>query len=354
MRSESIRTLKRFTRNKPALIAVVVLALLFLAAIFAYVLAPDNTPNANEQTPELQGMPPGYRQTFIAIPSSEKRKNQLPGWLAGYPANRTLIPVTDYTFHQQSISFQQYIDEDTSVSKSINIEAANPPYVVEKTYLLGTDPYGRDILSRLLVGLRISIGAGLTAMLLSLLIGITLGAVAGYFGGRTDAVLMWLIQVMWAIPAILLAFAFTITLGKGFFQIFLAVGLTLWVPVARLVRGQVMAVKEWEFVQAARALGYTHSRILQKHILPNVMAPVWVQAAANFASAIMIEAGLSFLGIGVQPPQPSLGLMLREHYTFLITNRPLLAITPGLLIMIIVLCINLAGNGLRDALDTRN
>ena len=152
---------------------------------------------------------------------------------------------------------------------------------------------------------------------------------------------------------LLLVFALTLLLGKGFWQVFIAIGLTMWVNVARLVRGQVLAVRALEYVEAAKALGYQNSRIIFRHILPNIAGPVLVIAASNFASAIVIEAGLSFLGVGVQPPQPSWGLMIKENYNFIITNNPMLALAPGIAIMILVLAFNLLGNGLRDALDVK-
>jgi peptide/nickel transport system permease protein len=225
--------------------------------------------------------------------------------------------------------------------------------IVTRTFLLGTDKYGRDILSRLLVGVRVSLAVGLVTVIISLTIGVLLGALAGYFRGRVDEIILWLINVVWSIPTLLLVFAITLMLGKGFWQVFVAIGLTLWVNVARIIRGQVLAVREREFVEAARALGYSHTRILFRHILPNVMGPVWVVCASNFASAIVIEAGLSFLGVGVQPPMPSWGLMIKENYNFIITHNPMLALAPGLAIMLLVLAFNLLGNGLRDALDVR-
>jgi peptide/nickel transport system permease protein len=164
---------------------------------------------------------------------------------------------------------------------------------------------------------------------------------------------MWFINVIWSMPTLLLVFGITLTLGKGFWQIFIAVGLTMWVSVARVVRGQVLALRELEYIQAAKALGLKNFRIIIRHILPNVLGPVIVIAAANFASAIIIEAGLSFLGVGIQPPTPSWGLMLKENYNFIITHRPALALAPGIAIMILVLAFNLLGNGLRDALDVR-
>ena len=191
-------------------------------------------------------------------------------------------------------------------------------------------------------------------MIISLFLGILLGALAGYFRGWVDDITMWLVNVTWSIPTLLLVFAITLAMGKGFWQIFIAVGLTMWVSVARLVRGQVMAIRELEYIQAAKAMGATHSRIILRHILPNISGPILVIAAGNFASAIIIEAGLSFLGIGVQPPQPSWGLMIKENYNFIITHNPMLALIPGFAIMILVLAFNLLGNGLRDAVDVKD
>ena len=159
--------------------------------------------------------------------------------------------------------------------------------------------------------------------------------------------------MIWSIPTLLLVIAITMALGKGFWQIFIAVGLTMWVEVARVVRGQVMSLKEKEFIEAGKALGYSNSRIIRKHIIPNVLSPVIVISAANFASAILIEAGLSFLGIGVQPPVPSWGTMIKEHYGYIIVDLAYLAIIPGLAIMLLVLAFTIVGNSLRDVLDAR-
>ncbi|HEY8894026.1 MAG TPA: ABC transporter permease, partial [Niastella sp.] len=231
--------------------------------------------------------------------------------------------------------------------------ASGPFKVTTKKFRLGTDKYGRDILSRLLVGVRVSLGVGLVTVLISLSIGLLLGALAGYFRGRTDDAIMWFINVIWSIPTLLLVFAITLVLGKGFWQVFIAIGLTMWVSVARIIRGQVLSVRELEYVEAAKALGFSHARIIFRHVLPNVLGPVMVVAASNFASAIVIEAGLSFLGVGVQPPQPSWGLMIKENYNFIITHNPMLALAPGFAIMLLVLAFNMLGNGLRDALQVK-
>src|SRR5690606_16153923 len=162
---------------------------------------------------------------------------------------------------------------------------------------------------------------GFVAVFISLIIGIFMGSLAGYFGGAVDAVIMWLINVTWSIPTLLLVIAITLALGKGFWQVFIAVGLTMWVEVARVVRGQVLSVKEMQYVTAAKALGFGHFRIIARHILPNILAPVIVISAANFASAILIESGLSFLGIGAQPPMASWGAMIKDHYNYIILGK---------------------------------
>ena len=263
------------------------------------------------------------------------------------------IPINSYQLQGDSIVYQKFIDDGITERKAMLRSLAADQPVIAVTYHLGTDKLGRDILSRLLIGVRVSLSVGLIAVLISLTIGILLGALAGYFRGWVDDCIMWFINVIWSIPTLLLVFAITLALGKGFWQVFIAVGLTMWVNVARLVRGQVLAVRELEYVEATRALGYSHTRTIFKHILPNILGPVMVIAASNFASAIVIEAGLSFLGVGVQPPQPSWGLMIKENYNFIITHNPMLALAPGIAIMLLVLAFNLLGNGLRDALNVR-
>ena len=241
-----------------------------------------------------------------------------------------------------------------SFPKGLTKTEIESQFINEQTFLLGTDKYGRDLLSRMLVGIRISLSIGFVAVFISLLIGISLGALAGFYGGKIDAAIMWLINVTWSIPTLLLVIAITLALGKGFWQVFIAVGLTMWVEVARVVRGQVMSVKNMQYVTAARALGFTNGRIIVKHILPNILAPVIVISAANFAAAILIESGLSFLGIGAQPPMPSWGAMIKDHYSYIILGKAYLAIIPGLGIMSLVMAFMLIGNALRDALDVKS
>ena len=213
------------------------------------------------------------------------------------------IPINGFTEGKDSVIIEKYIDEGVEEQQAYpKTFLPEKNYIVSKTFWLGTDKFGRDILSRLIVGVRVSLAVGLITVLISLTIGIILGAVAGYFGGKTDSIIMWLINVIWSMPTLLLVFGITLALGKGFWQIFIAVGLTMWVNVARIIRGQVLAISEMEYIQAAKALGLKNMRIIIRHILPNVLGPVVVIAASNFATAIIIEAGLSFLGVGVQPP----------------------------------------------------
>lgn len=350
---------RKLLHNKGAVIGIVIIVIALLTAILAYWLAPDSTPDANRMMVEIGGRKPGFTQQFFLLPKEPAvaKVNWLDRTLHGQPDTHLFIPVSSYEIKDGQVILQKYIDDGITEPFTYILGGRQQPVeqlIVSKTFLLGTDKYGRDILSRLIIGVRVSLLVGGIAMLLSLSIGLLLGALAGYYGGRWDNWIMWFINVIWSIPTLLLVFAITILLGKGFWQVFIAVGLTMWVNVARIVRGQLLAIRNLEYVEAARVLGYKDLRIIVKHILPNIIGPVLVVAAANFASAIVVEAGLSFLGVGVQPPQPSWGGMIKENYNFIITNNPMLALAPGFAIMFLVLAFNLLGNGIRDALDVRN
>ena len=206
----------------------------------------------------------------------------------------------------------------------------------------------------MIVGTRVSIAVGLISLFISLFIGITLGAISGYFGGWIDNVIMWLINVVWSIPTVLLVVAITFALGKGFWQVFIAIGLTMWVDIARMVRGQVKSIKEKEYITAAKALGFSNARIITKQILPNIVGPITVISASNFTSAILQEAGLSFLGLGVQPPMPSWGSIIKENYGYIILDAAYMAIAPGIAIMLLVLSFFALGSGIRKVIDVRN
>jgi peptide/nickel transport system permease protein len=347
---------KKLRRNKGAVFGLIVIMLAIFTAVFAYILAPDATPDANRIIVEIAAKKPGYQQQFIRIEKDNQTNlsffNRL---FFGKEDAYQYIPISSYKQTGNRFDVEKFVDDGVTEPMSFTFnQKKSGDRIVNKTFLLGTDKFGRDIFSRLIVGVRVSLGVGLIAVAISLTVGIFLGAVAGYFRGWVDEVILWLINVVWSIPTLLLVFAITLALGKGFWQVFIAVGLTLWVNVARLVRGQVLSIRELNYIEATKAMGFSHARTIFKHILPNIMGPVIVIAASNFASAIVIEAGLSFLGVGVQAPQPSWGLMIKENYNFIITNNPMLAIAPGIAIMLLVLAFNLLGNGLRDVLDVRS
>lgn len=352
-------------KNKAAIFALFFICFIFIVAVFAYFIAPDNSSNANRMIPEIGSKKPGFSIYLYREKSNSLSNNNFFNTLLfGKNDNYKYTPITGFKILNDSLYLNKYVDAGIMENVIIPMSSFNlskqayqtfiNQHITKHIFLLGTDKFGRDILSRLIVGARISLSVGFIAAIISLTIGVFLGAIAGYFKGFTDDIIMWLINVIWSIPALLLVFAITLVLGKGFWQVFIAVGLTMWVNVARLVRGQVLAAKELEYVEAAKVLGYSNFRIIFKHILPNILGPILVITAANLAGAIVIESGLSFLGIGVQPPQPSWGLMIKDHYNFIVTNNAILALIPGIAIMLLVLAFNILGNGLRDAMNVKN
>lgn len=352
---------KRLKKNKGAVLGLIVISLAIFTAVFAYFIAPDPSPFANRIILEIGSQKPGFTKTFIRVKKEKevKQRGFFHRLLFGKEDQFEFVPINSHQLQgSDTVVIKKFVDDGVEEERKYSIlqlpSSEIATAIVKQKFLLGTDKFGRDILSRLIVGVRVSLGVGLITVIISLTIGILLGSLAGYFRGKTDEVIMWFINVIWSIPTLLLVFAITLVLGKGFWQVFVAVGLTMWVNVARLVRGQVLSIRELEYVEAAGALGFSHFRIIFRHILPNILGPVMVIAASNFASAIVIEAGLSFLGVGVQPPQPSWGLMIKENYNFIITQNPMLALAPGFAIMLLVLAFNLLGNGLRDALNVRN
>ncbi|PCJ82723.1 MAG: peptide transporter [Bacteroidetes bacterium] len=281
--------LKSFIKsNKLATIGGLWVMIWIIIAIAGPVLRPDSTPNANNQHLELSLLVPG-----------------------------TTVDIDGESF----------------------------------TFLLGSDRYGRDFQSRLMAGSAISLSVAGVAVAISLIIGLFLGAWAGFKGGRVDAVVSWFLQVVWSVPTLLMVLAITLAFGKGFWQVFVAIGLTMWVEVARIVRGQFISLRELEYVQAAKALGLSDLRTMFVHMLPNAIGPIIVVAAANFAAAILIEAGLSFLGVGARIPVPSWGNIVKEHYHLLTTDLAWLAVLPGALIASLVLAFTWLGDGFRNAFD---
>jgi peptide/nickel transport system permease protein len=397
--SLSSQTWRRFKKDKLAMTGLIIIILASLVSILGYTITPDSTPYANDQKPELHIKEPGFKIDMLLMRKNEavQSENIFTKMFFGVNGKYSSIPVYEYKFDGPNIIVEEFTGNTPNAGTKMPYNIADVVYDVNpntnvkydeaaktlefyvistgekvkktvaelqetikkeniksKTFLLGTDLAGRDLLSRLMIGTRISLTVGFISVIISIFIGILLGAIAGYYRGKIDDVIMWVINVVWSIPTLLLVIAITLVLGKGIFQVFIAVGLTMWVDIARIVRGQILSIREKEFVEAGRALGYKNFRIIFRHILPNVMGPVIVIAASNFASAILTEAGLSFLGIGAQPPTPSWGEMINAHRGYVLVDKAYLAFIPGVAIMTLVLAFMLVGNGLRDSLDSRS
>jgi len=392
--SPAYLTWKKFLKNPLSWFSITIIGIALFIAISGYLVCPDKTPHANTQFLELSAKKPGFKVQMLKVRKNEIPKKQaiIKTMFSGKGSEFKRFTLTSYFYRNDSIIIQEYSGETeeeflttsfsladvcfpvekiqkspdnhsyiittkenkvNEISKDELIQKIEKENIITRKFLLGTDRFGRDMLSRMILGTRISLSVGFIAVLISIIIGVFMGAIAGYFPGIIDRFIMWIINVVWSVPTLLLVIALTMVLGKGFWQIFIAVGITMWVEVARIVRGQVMSIRESEFIMAGKALGFSNLRILYRHILPNVVSSVIVISAANFASAILIESGLSFLGIGIQPPVPSWGSMIRDHYGFIIVDKAFLAFVPGIAIMLVVLAFTLAGNSLRDALDVK-
>lgn len=368
---------QRLVRNKPAMAGLFIILFSVLVALAGYAIMPDSSPNANNGVVQLQKRQPGFTTQVLRVPTAigeEAEVNFFEFILFGRPASYTELPIQDYTFKGDSL-YAQPLRSNNALADQVRVYALNGfaeadaeatdrqsikrkierENIAQKTFWLGTDKAGRDVLSRLILGTRISLGIGFVAVLISLVVGITIGAVGGYFGGRVDDLMLFLMTVVWSVPSIMLVIAISLALdSKGVWVAFVAVGLTMWVEVARVVRGQILSLKEKTYVEAATVLGVSQRSIIFRHLLPNMLGPLIVIATANFASAILVEAGLSFLGLGVQPPAPSWGMMVNEGFQLIGAKAGLfLVLLPSISISLLVLAFNLLGNGLRDAYDPK-
>ena len=368
---------RRLWQNRPAVAGLAFIGLCTLVALLGYWILPDNSPNASHGFVQIQKEGPGLRVLLLRQPLPDSARIGAPAdnvfttWLRGREPAVQETAIGGYEFSGDSIILKPFGLHSAESGRPRRLALAavtghpgpraalqqeiRARHLAPRTYWLGTDKAGRDELSRLLLGTRISLGIGLVAVLISLALGMAVGAVAGYFGGWVDSLLLGLMTVVWSIPGIMLVIAISLALdSKGVWVSFVAVGLTMWVDVARVVRGQMLSLRAATFVEAGRVLGLPTSRLIAQHLLPNMRGPLIVLATSNFAAAILLEAGLSFLGLGVQPPAPSWGLMVKEGYDLLGTAAGLWGtLLPGTAISLLVLSFNLLGNGLRDAYDPK-
>ncbi|SUZ76415.1 uncharacterized protein METZ01_LOCUS29269 [marine metagenome] len=303
-------------------------------------------------------MPPGFKAYILEIPNSSNfNESYLNIKFFGKKFPNKEIVTNNYNFLDEGIEYENYNQEKLIVKydlfpSNLSKQEIEKKYISQRKFIFGTDSFGRDVYGRIVLGTRVSLSIGFIAVLISLIIGLSIGILGGYYGGLVDKIVMTIINIFWSIPTLLLVIAISIALGKGFWQVYLAVGLTMWVEVARVVRGQVISEKNKDYIVATKVLGYSDMRIFIKHLLPNILGPILIICAANFAAAILIESGLSFLGIGTQPPIPSWGSMIKDNYQFIILGKAYLAFIPGISIMLLVTSFMFLGNSLSDLFNT--
>ena len=342
--------------------------LALFVTLFAYVFIPDNTPLANRMNLSISNQRPGFKAEMLKVPKSYSQSTNLMDRIFfGRSDDFEFIPLASYKVGDQAIYYREFTGEEDAnetLEKKVSFLQLGAKegeqnfqlndFIVTRTFIFGTDRYGRDMFSRIVAGTRVTFSVGFVAVIISLFVGLFFGSLAGYFRGKVDSVILWIINVIWSVPTLLLVISISLVLGKGFSQIFIAVGLTMWVDVARIVRSQLFSIRELEFIAAGKALGFRSWRIIALHMLPNVIGPVLVVAASNFSTAILLEAGLSFLGIGAQPPTPSWGSMIKENYGYIIIpGYAYLALLPGIAIMLLTMAFTFVANGLRDAVDSK-
>ena len=328
---------KRLKNNRPAFIGLFIITGAIVSSLFGYLIMPDQTPDANDGAVQIQKQPPGFEATFLKIRKNRivEKRNIFQKAIHGQESEFMIVPIKEYEINGLTVTVKIF-GKDNYIKKYDLLDVVKPLYfagtkiisgensetevyftnvdgvqevisydqlvnefheknIEKRTYWFGTDKMGRDMLSRLLFGTKISLSIGFISVLISLFLGMSLGSLAGFFGGRIDMVILWFLSVIWSIPGIILVISISMALqSRGVWVAFVAVGLTMWVDVARVMRGQIMAIKEKQFVEAARAFGIKNFRIVFVHILPNISGPLIVIATANFAAAILLEAGLGF------------------------------------------------------------
>ncbi len=351
---------RRLRKNKLAIVGLGIISSLVFIAIFADLLAPMDP---NRQVLEYVKKPTGFRGDVLVAKSH------------GGAYSETYIVINSFRIKGDSVHYTDALDRPNAIALSDLVGSSEADWHERPLYVLGSDDLGRDVLSRLIYGARVSLSVGLVAEMLSLFIGVVLGALAGYFRGWVDAVVMYMANVIWSFPFILLVIALSIAwqslwgefvllteplfpgirnANAGFWQAFIAIGIANWVDTARIVRGQFFALRETEYVEATRAVGFGATRTIFRHMLPNSLGPITVITTAGFASAIIAEASLAYIGMGVQIPMASWGQMIKDGFGNIAGNSNWgLGIYPSVAIALAVFGFNMLGDGLRDALDPK-
>ena len=406
-REESLyaKAWSKLKKNKPAMFGMFIIAVAAIVSILGGNIRPDESQHANNTVPSLDKLSPGTEINHLLVRKddetveagffgrlfmggSELQHKYFP-YLGEvqFEGSQVIIEnfskVADKDYYQPDYTQFElaaviyplnylrennivnnndgtqtiYLLDSTSVTRSISDmqEEVKSSNLITKKYWLGTDKSGRDFLSRLMAGTIVSLSVGFIAVALSLFIGLLQGMLAGFYRGWVDNLIMYIVSVVWSVPALLILISFMLVAGRGFTTLFVGIGIIMWVDLARLVRGQVLSIREKEYIEAGRSLGFSDFRILFRHVLPNIVGPVIVQCANNFAIAILLESGLSYLGIGVQIPMASWGVSITDHADYF--NNPeyaFTAILPGIFILLLVFAFMLLGNGLRDAFDSRS
>lgn len=396
IKKEWITFWRKKLKRKGAKIAFIYLAISLFLTILGSFVRPDSTPYANTMHYSIAKQNPGFTVKILKVRKNLVNQsysfwNRL--FLGGQTSAFIEIPIKSYQLIQNQVicelhnahgtdnlkafslldivypisrnqevelinntlKFRDINGTDIQISTEDLVEQFKRNHIENRTFILGTDHLGRDFLSRLMAGGVVSLSVGSITMIISLILGVLFGSISAYYGGWVDAIIGWVIQVFWSIPTLLLVIAIVMSTSKSFSTIFWAIGLTMWIDIARLVRTQILTLKQKPFVLAARSLGYSNFRIIWHHMLPNLYKTLIVAGVAVFSGAILLEAGLSFLGIGTEAPIPSWGGMIAQYKNEINTAKAYMVIIPGVLIANLVLALMTLANEIRrNSIDGKN